>query len=58
MQSASYIVQKFSENFSKTNAIKQFIDLAKNQKFDLEVDLVHRIPSILTWQPADDTFFW
>ena len=56
MLKPAYSIQKFSENFSKTNTIEQFIDLAKNQKFELEVDFVHRIPSILTWKPADDFF--
>ena len=56
MQSASYIVQKFSENFSKTTTINQFIDLVKTQIFDLEIDLVHRIPSTLTWRPSDNSF--
>ena len=56
MQNASYIVQKFSENFSKITTVNQFTDLVKAQKFDLEIDLVHRIPSILTWYPAIDYF--
>jgi hypothetical protein len=51
-----YTIQKFSENFSKITTIKQFIELAKNQAFDLEVDFVHRIPSILTWCPVNDSF--
>ena len=56
MLKPSYTIQKFSENFSKITTIKQFIDLVKIQKFDLEIDLVHRIPSVLTWCPKDDTF--
>ena len=56
MLNPSYTIQKFSENFSKLTTIKQFIELTKAQKFDLEIDLVHRIPSVLTWCPKDDTF--
>ena len=41
MHKQSYVIKRFQ---------------AKIQTFDLEVDLVHRIPSILTWQTADGAF--
>ena len=56
MLNPTYTIRKFSENFSETTTINQFIELAKQQAFDLEVDLVHRIPSILTWYPSIDSF--
>lgn len=56
MQSASYTIQKFSEKFQQIATIRQLIEYTKTQKFDLEIDLIHRIPSILTWKPMDDSF--
>ena len=55
MQNASYTIQKFSENFSKITTIKQLIELSKNQKFDLEIDLIHRKTSVLIWNPSEDS---
>lgn len=57
MQNASYTIKKFSENFSKINTIKQLIELSKDQKFGLEIDLIHRKTSVLTWNPAKDSLF-
>lgn len=55
MQNASYTIQKFSENFSKITTIKQLIELSKDQNFDLEIDLIHRKTSVLTWNPAKNS---
>ena len=57
MQNASYTIKKFSENFSKITTIKQLIELSKDQKFCLEIDLIHRKTSVLTWNPAKDSLF-
>lgn len=51
-----YIIQKFSEKFSKINTLKQFSELSKSQTFDMEIDLIQRIPSILTWNPVNNSF--
>lgn len=57
MLNPSYNIRKFSENFSRITTIQQFSELAKKQKFDIEIDFVHKVPSILTWSPASDSFF-
>lgn len=56
MLSQTYTIQKFSEKFSKINTIKQFIELSKSQTFDMKIDLIQRIPSILTWNPMNNSF--
>jgi hypothetical protein len=56
MLNQAYNIQKFSENLSKINKMKQFIELVKDQTFDIEIDFVHRTSSILTWFPINDSF--
>ena len=56
MQNASYTIQKFSENFPKIIKIKQFIELVKEQVFEIEIDFIQRIPGILTWNPNSNSF--
>lgn len=56
MLNPAYIIQKFSEDLSKITTIKQLIQLMQNQAFDLEIDFVHMIPRLLTWNPASDSF--
>lgn len=56
MLNTAYIIQNFSENLSKITTIKELIELAKTQKFCLKVDFIHRIPRVLTWNPASDSF--
>lgn len=56
MLNPTYTIHKFSENFSKITKLKQFIDLTKNQTFGIEIDFVHRTPSVLTWCPVNDSF--
>ncbi|MCB9093242.1 MAG: hypothetical protein H6620_11850 [Halobacteriovoraceae bacterium] len=56
MLNKSYNIQKFSEKLYKVNTVKHFIDLVKEQKFSIEIDLTHRVPSVLTWDPFKDSF--
>lgn len=56
MLNAEYSIQKFSENLSNITSINQFIEVMKAQVFDLEIDLIHRIPSVLTWRPIENSF--
>ena len=56
MLKPAYIIQKFSEDLSKITTIKQLVQLMQDQKFDLEIDFVHMIPRVLTWNPATDSF--
>lgn len=56
MLNPSYTIQKFSEEIQQITTLKQFIHLTKSQDFNIEIDLIHRIPSVLTWNPVKNSF--
>jgi len=56
MHKQSYVIKQFQSKIQQITTINQLVELAKTQKFDLEIDLIHRKTSVLTWRPAEDSF--
>lgn len=57
MLNPSYAIERFLNNFSKKNTLKELIDLIKKDpKVDLTIHLEANCPISLCWDPRSDAF--